>query len=335
MKQTPVIEETTGNELPLVSVIIPVYNTEKYLQPAIDSIRNQTLQQLEIIIVNDGSTDGSAEILRRTAAQDKRIRLFDQKNQGPSVTRNTGIGHATGKYIYLMDSDDLLESDALEQCYRKCEADRLDFVFFDAQNFCDNTLKRVPNLQYVHTRELPDRTYGGREVFDLQLMKYSFTPSPCLSFIRRSFLEAHRLRFYPHILHEDQLFTAMLYLRAERVGLIRRPFFHRRMRPDSIMTARFAWRNMSSYLTVADEMNRFARTQDFHTQHTVYLFLSQMLDAAVWQAHVLPLHRRLRLLCLCLTKYRKYVQLRTLAVLMLKSPSPDPSPRERGVDSTE
>lgn len=318
MKQTPIIEEISADEKPLVSVVIPVYNTEKYLQQAIDSIRNQTLQQLEIILVNDGSTDGSPEILRRNAAQDKRIRLFDQNNRGPSLTRNAGLNHATGKYIYLMDSDDLLESDALELCYRKCEADRLDFVFFDAENFCERSLKSVPSLQYRHTHELPDRTCEGREVFDLQLMKGIFTPSPCLSFIRRSFLEAHNLRFYPHILHEDQHFTAMLYLRAERVGLIRRTFFHRRLRPDSIMTACFTWRNTSSYLTVADEMNRFARMQDDYTQHTVWLFLSQMLDAAVWQAHVLPMHQRLRLLYLCLTKYKKYVQPRTLAVLMLK-----------------
>lgn len=315
MKQTDIdIEE----KAPDVSVIIPVYNTEKYLLPAIDSIRRQTLENLEIIIVNDGSTDGSPEIIRRVAQQDSRIKVFDQKNQGPSIARNVGIARAAGKYIYMMDSDDLLENDALELCYRKCEAENLDFVFFDAENFYDSEVENAPSLSYSHTRELKDQTYAGREVLSLQLEKYSFTPSPCLSFMRRSFLKAHRLQFYPHILHEDQLFTALLYLQAERVGLIRRTFFHRRMRPDSIMTRRFAWRNMSSYLTVANQLNKYVRKQDGDTQKTVRLFLRQMLDAAVWQAHVLPLGQRLRLLCLCVTKYRRYVQPRTLAVLMAK-----------------
>lgn len=316
-------------EAPKVSVIIPVYNTEKYLLPAIDSIRQQTLESLEIIIVNDGSTDGSPEIIRQAAQQDHRIKVFDQKNQGPSITRNVGIGRATGKYIYLMDSDDLLERDALERCYRKCEAENLDFVFFDAENFYEREIENAPSLSYSHTRELKDQTYAGREVLNLQLDKYSFTPSACLSFMRRSFLKAHRLQFYPHILHEDQLFTALLYLHAQRVGFIRRTFFQRRMRPDSIMTRRFAWRNMSGYLTVADQLNKYARKRDNDTQKTVRLFLRQMLDAAVWQAHVLPLSQRLRLLCLCMTKYREYVQLRTLAVLMLKASPPAP-PRGDG-----
>ncbi|WP_455585939.1 glycosyltransferase [Bacteroides sp.] len=306
------------DEIPEVSVIIPVYNTERYVQQAVDSIRRQTLQKLEIIIINDGSTDHSSEILRKLAAQDSRIRLFEQENQGLSVTRNVGLEHATGEYIYLMDSDDLLEENALELCLHKCNAEALDFVFFDADSFYDEELNGAPILQYSHTRELEDRTYGGCEVLLYQLMKSSFTPSACLNFMRRDFIETHRLRFFPHILHEDQLFTALLYLNAGRVGFIRSPLFHRRLRAGSIMTSRFAWRNMASYLTVTDELNKWADRQEHIIQGTVQCFLPPMLDAAVWQAHVLPLHQRLKLLYLCTTKYKKYVSWRTLAVLMVK-----------------
>lgn len=312
------MEQKDIEEMPMVSVIISVYNTEMYLLQAINSIRQQTLENLEIIIVNDGSTDGSPEIIRQVAQQDSRIKVFNQINQGPSITRNVGICRATGKYIYLMDSDDLLEKDALALCYRKCETENLDFVFFDADIFYEREIENVPSLSYSHTRELKDQIYAGREVFNMQLDKFSFTPSVCLSFMRRSFLKAHRLQFYPHILHEDQLFTALLYLQAERVGFIKRTFFHRRMRPDSIMTRCFTWLNISSYLIVTDQLNNYARKKDYDTQKNVHRFLSQMLNAAVWQAHVLPLHQRLRLLYLCITKYRKYILLRTLAVLMVK-----------------
>ena len=220
-----------------------------------------------------------------------------------------------------MDSDDLLEENALELCYRKCEAENLDFVFFDAENFYSGQLINPPSLQYSHTRGLADEIYEGRDILSLQLEKHRFTPSACLSFIRRSFLDEHALRFFPHILHEDQLFTALLYLQARRVGLIRQTFFHRRIRLGSIMTSCFTWKNMTGYITVTDELLRFAGKRDEHTQEIIRRFLSQMFDAAVWQAHVLPLHQRIGLLYLCLTKYKKYVSLRTLAVLMLKGRS--------------
>lgn len=313
------MEQTeTEDEAPKVSVIIPVYNTEKYVQQALDSICRQTLHELEIIVVNDGSTDGSAPILRQAARQDKRIRLFEQENRGLSLTRNAGMGHATGKYVYFMDSDDLLEADALELCYRKCEDAQLDFVFFDAENFCEETMGKAPGLNYSHTKGMEDKVYKGSEAFGIQIGKYQFTPSACLNFIRRSFLQEHALEFYPHILHEDQLFTALLYLHARRAGLIKRRFFHRRIRPNSIMTSRFAWRNMESYLTVADELAAFGRKESGDIQKTVGKFLSQMLNAAVWQAHVLPLRQRARLFGLCLTRYRRYISPHTLAVLAVK-----------------
>ena len=120
---------------PKVSVIIPVYNTEAYVEQTLRSIMGQTLRDIELIVVNDGSTDGSLSVLERIATGDDRIRLFTQPNKGLSQTRNAGIARARGEFIYFMDSDDLLEPDALERCYERCQSDRLDFVFFDAESF--------------------------------------------------------------------------------------------------------------------------------------------------------------------------------------------------------
>ena len=120
---------------PKVSVVIPVYNTEKYLEATLQSIRNQTCCEIEIIVIDDGSTDCSAEIVRRAADEDGRIVLVSQPNRGLSLARNAGIARASGEFVYFMDSDDLLEPDALERCYERCQSDRLDFVFFDAESF--------------------------------------------------------------------------------------------------------------------------------------------------------------------------------------------------------
>ena len=93
---------------PKVSVIIPVYNTGKYLESSVSSIQEQTLQDIEIIIIDDGSTDDSPAILKKLSESDARIRLFVQSNQGQSAARNLGLDNAQGDYIYFMDSDDIL-----------------------------------------------------------------------------------------------------------------------------------------------------------------------------------------------------------------------------------
>lgn len=307
-------------ETPKVSVVIPVYNTGKYVREAIDSIRRQTLKELEIIVVNDGSTDNSQQIIDELAAEDRRIQSYSSPNQGVSIARNTGIDNAHGKYIYFMDSDDLLEEDALEICYGKCETEQLDFVFFGAVCFYEDTVKNPPFFSYSRTDKLKDSVYTGSEAIKAQLESKTYATTVWLHFIRRSCLSAYNLRFYPGIIHEDQLFTALLYLQSKRTACIRRTFFHRRVREGSIMTGRFSLRNLHGYFTVTDEMlNYKKRISEPDTNQIIDLYLSQMLNAAVWQAHVLVLYQRLRLAWICLFKYRQYVSTRTIGVLLFKS----------------
>ena len=198
------------NEEIKVSVVIPVYNTEKYVREAVESIMNQTLRELEIIIINDGSTDNSLQVVEELAAADSRIQVYSQSNQGLSMARNAGITHAHGRYIYFMDSDDLLEKDAMELCYSKCEEKELDFVFFDAQSFFEEDIRNAPVLNYQRTDKLENKVYTGPEAINIQLQHKTYTPSACLNVIRTAFLEERQLLFYPDIVHEDYLFTTLL-----------------------------------------------------------------------------------------------------------------------------
>ena len=100
---------------PEISIIIPVYNVEKYLDECINSAVNQTFDDIEIICVNDGSTDGSLEIIEKHASKDKRIRIISQEHKGVGSARNAGLDAAKGKYIYFMDSDDYVELNALKR----------------------------------------------------------------------------------------------------------------------------------------------------------------------------------------------------------------------------
>ena len=138
---------------------------------------NQTLRELEIIIINDGSTDNSLQVVEELAAADSRIQVYSQSNQGLSMARNAGITHAHGRYIYFMDSDDLLEKDAMELCYSKCEEKELDFVFFDAQSFFEEDIRNAPVLNYQRTDKLENKVYTGPEAINIQLQHKTYTPS--------------------------------------------------------------------------------------------------------------------------------------------------------------
>ena len=118
-----------------ISVVVPVYNVEKYLKECIDSIINQTLEDIEIICVNDGSTDSSLEILNNFAEQDNRIKVITQSNQGLSAARNTGIKYANGEYISFIDSDDYIDTSLYETLVKYLPAE---MICFNAQAFGDN-----------------------------------------------------------------------------------------------------------------------------------------------------------------------------------------------------
>ena len=115
---------------PRVSVIIPVYNVEKYLPQCLDSVVNQTLPDIEIICVDDGSTDSSLDILKDYARRDKRITVLRQKNLHAGVARNAGLSIARGEYLSFLDSDDFFELDMLDQCYAKLKKDKSDVCIF-------------------------------------------------------------------------------------------------------------------------------------------------------------------------------------------------------------
>ena len=247
-----------------VSVIIPVYNTEKYLVEAINSIVNQTLREIEIIVVNDGSTDNSAQLLENFAQQDNRIKIIThEKNKGLSEARNTGIKAIQGEYLYFFDSDDVLERDCLELCYNKSKMEELDFLFFDAVTFYDEDDKSNLKLNYQRTKHLEPKVYAGIEILEILLKKNAYKDPVWLNFIKTSFLNELNLSFISGIYHEDVLFSLQLYIQAVRVNFINRSFFHRRMRGNSIM-GKPSVKNIDDMLYIVREIIRYKKTTNNH-----------------------------------------------------------------------
>lgn len=295
---------------PKVSVVMPVYNTESYVAEAMQSILGQTLRELELIVVNDGSTDNSQHVIEEMAAMDSRVRIYAKKNEGPSAARNLGLQKAIGQYVYFMDSDDHLQAEALADCYNRCADEQLDFVFFDADAF--NTLTNVSVNEYYLRENYLDaqRVYRGSDLLDVLIGKNMYRPSVWLCLLRRGLLDEFQLSFYPGIIHEDELFTALFHLNAQRVAYLPKPYFRRRVRPNSITSSKFALWNMECYFVVLSELKKYACGSGARHAAMVEKLCAYILNPAVYRTHEFTLAMRMRVFWLC----RRYDCLRYLTV---------------------
>ena len=197
------------NSIPKVSIIIPVYNTEKYLKQCLDSVICQTLEDIEIICIDDCSTDSSLQILREYSQRDTRVKVFQNSmNQGLSYTRNIGIDNACGEYIQFVDSDDWVEPDTAEVLYRIAADNQLDLLRFLKKNQ-DKTLfgESVANQVFPSGVDLLEKLFCQRY----------FGIGPWLLFLSRRFVEKCCLRFDPKLTYaEDMLFSFQSMTMAER-----------------------------------------------------------------------------------------------------------------------
>ncbi|MBQ6395084.1 MAG: glycosyltransferase [Atopobiaceae bacterium] len=222
--------------MPKTSVIIPVYNTEDYLAATLDSVLAQTQKDIEVILVDDGSTDRSLEIEREYAARDPRVRIIQQANLRQGTARNRGLSEARGKYIYFMDSDDIIVPTHFETCYEACEADGLDFVTFDSMGFVDDPEVEVPE----HFVEIFDRSASApRDIVDGPTF-WTYGPTSghvpwiCwLEYFRRDFLIENDLRFVEGIYFEDNDWIVRIYLAAKRLRYLPLKLHRYRERPGS------------------------------------------------------------------------------------------------------
>lgn len=214
----------------LVSIIIPVYNVQAYLGDCLDSVLNQTERRIEIICVDDGSTDRSPAILEQYARRDSRIRVHRQANQGLSASRNAGFALARAPFILFVDSDDLLVPHAVEHCLAAALADsRTDVVLFDFQH-TDEQGRAGAVFRSNVSAVRPGTAFTAVECPDV----FFFYNSACSKFYRRAFLKEHRLAFQPGIWFEDLLFYLQLLLCHPVFYYLPELLYQYRQRGDSI-----------------------------------------------------------------------------------------------------
>ena len=216
-----------------ISVVVPVYNTENYLRECLDSIVNQTFEDIEIICINDGSSDNSLEILKEYEKLDDRITVISQENSGLSITRNNGIKLANGKYIYLIDSDDYLEVTALEELFNISKEKNLDLLIFKLINFDDGNDKKYTSDYYEmdSLMYLKDKVFSYRDIGEDVLNIAVSAPG---KFFKKELIKD--LKFPENLIFEDNLFFAEVMLNAKRVSIYDKHLYNRRIRQNSITT---------------------------------------------------------------------------------------------------
>lgn len=265
------------------SIVIPVFNTKEYLEQCVESVLSQSQKEIEIILVDDGSTDGSSQIIQKYEEKYSFLKAIYQENQKLGAARNAGIRAASGKYIYFLDSDDYICENLLDKCFRLAEKEHLDFVMFDAETFTDGAIEK---LRAESTNENFDRSsigihekiYSGVEFWEEYFPNNGIFSCACLVYINIEFLRKNNLYFESGIYYEDMDWIVRMYSCAERISYIPELFYYRRFRLNSIMTSRYNGIHLKSCIFLCRKLiNMFLNAQDVFEQSMIEVILIIML----------------------------------------------------------
>lgn len=247
---------------PLVSIIIPVYNTEEYLEECLDSLVNQTLEDIEIICINDASTDSSPEILERYAGEDERVKIINnKKGTGPSIARNNGLILANGEYIAFVDSDDKIELDAFEKLYEFSINYDHDVVDFNTVRF---NYTGAEWESVLHAKSIKGETFTNTNLISNPELVYDTII--CNKFVKKAYLDEHGFKFAEDRLYEDILFTMDVFSKTDSIGIFPEVKYYWRVRDNtkrSITQSVDNLKNLQDRIFVTREIMKIFRSQGF------------------------------------------------------------------------
>lgn len=231
---------------PLVSIVVPVYNTAKYLPRCLDSTIRQTYKNLEIILVDDGSTDNSPNIIKTYAKKDQRIKVTRQKNQGLSSARNTGIAHATGKYITFVDSDDEISPTMAEKLLTALQKTHSDISVCSFREV-------YPSGKITHfSNNRPATTYTTEQALKAMLLEHGFMMSATMKLFPTKYFQ--KIQFPVGKLHEDIDTTYKLIMQATRVAFIPDELYTYHHHDDSIIATKSFDPRKLDIIALTDQM---------------------------------------------------------------------------------
>lgn len=246
--------------MPCVSVIIPVYKVEKYLRRCVDSVLNQTLSDIEIILVDDGSPDLCPEICD-SYLSDKRVKVIHKNNGGLSSARNAGLDIARGDYVFFLDSDDWLDNNGIEILYNKAKETGVDFVRYRAVRSMWPGISEDAPFEFGEGNDLSEGIYSKEDIEKIIFPRLIATPgldygpilSACMGLYKTKFLKSNDIRFDERVKNsEDVVFSAQTVICANSIYYIDRAgIYHYFYNPDSISKS-FRPERINAFKTLID-----------------------------------------------------------------------------------
>lgn len=274
-----------------ISVIIPAFNAELYIEECIQSVLDDDYHDLEVIIINDGSTDRTGDIIN--SFKEPFIHKIHTKNKGLSAARNTGIEKSTGDFILFLDSDDKLNKRALLRLNEIISESSPDIVFFESETiFEDRSLSERFNPKYERNSELTLNKLSGVEFFKLAVKGNNYIVNACLYILRKAAIP--NTLFKDGILHEDNLFTTYMLLDNDvSVSCVKEKLHYRRVRHGSLMTQLKTNKHLDGYYACVHELinnppkNHSLALSEYNTftTHMLDCFKYTNLDIAEQQKH--------------------------------------------------
>lgn len=257
--------------LPKISVIIPVYNASKYITECLDSVLNQTFTDIEVICVNDGSTDDSLEILEKYSSE---IKIINQENKGASASRNQGLKKAKGEYILFVDADDYLRKDAIKKLYTLAVEKNLDLILFKIINFDDKThdeeIYTYFEMDLLKNR-VKNNVFNYKDVKDL-LFRISVTPPGKL--YHRDVIKD--IEFNEGLIFEDNAFFMEMIFNAQRIIFYDEYLYSRRIHENSVTSSNYE--KFSDVITVYNIINKIIKEHGEYENVKHKLFNRQCRD---------------------------------------------------------
>lgn len=319
---------------PLVSVIVPVYNAERGLRRCIDSILGQTLQYMQLILVDDGSRDRSGEICDEYAAKDSRVTVVHKPNEGVAATRMVGIRHAVGEYSIQVDSDDWVEPTMLEALYRKAKQEDADMVICDFYYDYDGRKPLKRRVQCL-------KVLGQKAVLSALLDYRGISPSCANKLIRHSCYERYGIAIPTDISHGEDFFISLSLLRHEelRVAYLPEAYYHYMQDTDSTsLTHTYSIQDFERESRLKDYCLALMRGHEFYDKlqlRMVHNLVRRAFNGGVFTSaefrrltycyrhqilanHYIAWHRRYRLYLSCIGLYRLMYSYRAAASMAKK-----------------
>ncbi len=245
-----------------VSVIVPVYNVEKYLKRCLDSLINQTLSDIDIICINDGSKDSSLQILEQYAQKDSRIVIYNQENSGLSVARNTGLEHASGEYIGFVDSDDWVDLDFYEKLYNSAKNNNADIAVADF-------IREHPNKKPKRLKLKEEKIYTTPED---KFMICKVHREGCVwnKIYRTEFIKSINLKFVPKMYYEDRDFTIRSLYFSKKLVTTPNTYYRYFVNPKSIVNKRRNYIQDEHYILVRQQVLQFIKEHNIKVPDGLY-----------------------------------------------------------------